>query len=170
MGKVRGIPEAMVKLEKEIHAVKNRSLKGLITVQAKIYNDMDNIPPKIPVDLENLRQSYYAVASSGHIKRGEHATFDNSRGDASTLRSDHRVALKFAKKAAVADGKARGPTIVMGFSAYYAEVVHEMYDSHFHKPVNWTRSGSGPGFFGTAVKNNVDFMRKVLRETVKIPK
>lgn len=164
MGKLLGIPEAMVRLEREIHRIKNRSLKGLINVQAKIYSDMDNIPPVIPVDFNNLRQSFYSVTSNGAVIRGGSAHFNDTRKDAGKLRDDHTEALSFARNAAIDDGKMRGPTICLGFSAYYAEAVHENYGANFK------RRGAGAGFFAAAVKNNIVYMRHTLKEMAKIPK
>lgn len=52
----------------------------------------------------------------------------------------------------------------MGFSANYALWVHEMYGA-----VNWTKPGSGPGFFIKSLNRNHDTLLQIIAAEVQIP-
>lgn len=54
--------------------------------------------------------------------------------------------------------------IRMGFSANYALWVHEMYGA-----VNWSRPGSGPGFFIQSINRNHDTILQIIASATKIP-
>lgn len=59
--KLKGLPEVVANLNKEIDEIKGRSITGLIAAAAMIRRDMDRTPPLIPVDTGNLRQSWTVV-------------------------------------------------------------------------------------------------------------
>ena len=52
----------------------------------------------------------------------------------------------------------------MGFAANYALWVHEMYGA-----VNWTRPGSGPGFFIKSINRNHDVILQIIAAETNIP-
>lgn len=52
----------------------------------------------------------------------------------------------------------------MGFSSNYALWVHEMYGA-----VNWTKEGSGAGFFIKSINRNHDNILQIIHDNVKIP-
>lgn len=52
----------------------------------------------------------------------------------------------------------------MGYSANYALWVHEMYGA-----VNWTREGSGAGWFKDAIDRNHDEILQTIADNVKNP-
>jgi len=49
----------------------------------------------------------------------------------------------------------------------YAPYVHEMTQPPYEHDINWTRPGSGPKFFETAVKRNIATMRQVIAMRTK---
>lgn len=56
----------------------------------------------------------------------------------------------------------KGPRLVIGFSANYATVVHEMVD----KPINWTRPGSGAKFLEAALnRNELTILQNIRKHT-----
>jgi hypothetical protein len=157
------------KLNREINAIKGRSLKGLIRAQAKIRQDMDSVPPTIPVDTENLRNSYFAVTSTPAVVAGASINFDNKNNDAIRLSNDHVAAITEQMVKAFTLGKERGPQLIMGFSAYYAIYVHERPGTPAG-PIKWTRPGSGPKFFQAALNRNARKIIQLIREEARIRK
>jgi hypothetical protein len=61
-----------------------------------------------------------------------------------------------------------GPAVICGFSANYAVYVHEMLASMTGNPINWTRPGSGPKFFQSALRRNTDKILEIIRENAKV--
>ncbi len=58
--------------------------------------------------------------------------------------------------------------IVCGFSANYAVYVHEMLASATGNAINWSRPGSGPKFFQSALRRNKDKILEIIRENAKV--
>ena len=57
--KLQGLDKVIHNLNKEIRGIKNRSMKGLLKAAIMLRYDMDTTPPLIPVDLGNLRSSWF---------------------------------------------------------------------------------------------------------------
>lgn len=55
-------------LSREIEAIENRSMEGLIQAAAYIRVDMERTPPLIPVDTGNLRASWFTSRLLFHWK------------------------------------------------------------------------------------------------------
>ena len=161
--KLKGLSQTLSVLSREIEAIKDRTLKGLIKAQARIHESMDSVAPKIPVDTGNLRRSYFCVTSKGGVIAGRQPRFDDKRDDAQRLVTTHDMILAEQGNAAIEDGK-KGPAIRFGFTAYYAPAVHEMYGAHFK------RAGAGAGFFEEAVHRNRKYVLKVIAQEAKIKK
>lgn len=144
---LKGLNKVLKSLNREAKKIKGRSLKGLIRAQIIIRRDMEFTSPTIPVDLGNLRASYFTITSKGNIKEGKAPAFIGEK--AGQMSSDHADSIAqnraMIMKFAIA--------LIMGFSAFYAVFVHENYGAHFQKP------GSGAGFFKASLNNN---SRKVL--------
>jgi len=60
-GQIKGFPEVMTNLNREIRGIKKRSMAGLINAAAIIRYDMDKTEPLIPVDTGNLRSSWFVT-------------------------------------------------------------------------------------------------------------
>jgi hypothetical protein len=155
---VTGLDTVMKNLNKEIMQIKGASLKGLIRAQILIRRDMDLSSPIIPLKWGNLRASYYTVTPIG-VVAGSFPAF--TKENAGRLRSGHQSALGKATTV-VNSAAAKGPLIVMGFSAFYAWYVHEMIGGG--SAINWSRPGSGPKFFEAAIKKNSDKIIEIVRQ------
>lgn len=143
--RIQGMTQVLTNLNRELDRIKYASLSGLIKYAINVRRDMDKIPPLIPVDLGNLRSSFYIVTKLG-VKQGGGSHFNGE--NSAELSGDHAAAI------AEAQGIAQSifnPTVVMGFSANYALWVHENVDPG----TIWSRPGSGAKFFESALKKNV---------------
>jgi len=157
VGALRGVKNMMRNLNKEILKIKGRSMKGLIEAAIVIRRDMDKTPPLIPVDTGNLRASSFITTHQGAIESAA-----NFRGpNAGEMSGDHREAI--AKVQSSARAYMKGPVVGMGFSASYAEPVHESKAGK-----NWNRESSGPKFFEKALKRNEQVIVDIVRANAKI--
>lgn len=154
---VKGINEIIDRLNKKLKSYKNASLEGMVLSAVHVHEKMDKTPPTIPMDLGNLRASFFYVTKK---KKDVGGTFTGP--DAAEIGQDHREAM------AKAAGQTKGddPNIVFGFSANYAAPVHEMYGAN----VKWKKEGSGPGYFEEALKSSEQDIMKILQATLKTSK
>lgn len=127
-GGLKGLKQVETNLNKEIMAMRGRSMSGLIEAAAYIRRSMDKYPPLIPIDIGNLRDSWFVT----------------------TIRKSLE---KFG--------------VLIGFTANYAVHVHEMVDRG-GKKINWSRPGSGPKFFETALNRGRTAILILIRERAKI--
>jgi hypothetical protein len=159
-------------VEREIESIKGRTLTGLRYGVALIHTDMQTKIPLEPEDTGNLRASWFYVGSRGAIYAGEGARFRAKRSPdggisasaaakAERLRSEHYKKLWGYVSEAKAMARARGPSVIFGYTAYYAPIVHEMPEG-----VNWTRPGSGPKFLEAAVRRNRAKIVAIIKSTV----
>jgi hypothetical protein len=170
MARFRTMQQAITRFNQEVEKVKNRSLQGLIKVQSVIHQDMDATVPKIPVDTGNMRKSYFCATSKGAIIAGKNPSFTNENKDVDQLIADHKSLLNYARSVAEIKG-VDGAYIVLGFSAHYAKYVHELYGkSPSGKSINWTREGSGPGFFAAAISRNIPIIKPTTAKELKVGK
>lgn len=151
------LEEIIANLHNEIKQIKGRTMKGMIRAAILVRRDMDSTYPKIPVDTGNLRQSWFVVTSKGGTPRGKSAHFSGQQ--AGTLAHDHAQKLETYKAKAVSK---RAPTVIMGFSAYYAPFVHENYGAAFNRP------DAGAGFFQAAISRNYKMILRVIKEEAKV--
>jgi len=146
-----GLKKVMRNLNKEILKIKGRSMIGLIEAAIIIRRDMEKTPPLTPVDLGNLRASFFITTGTGKSV-GEQPKW---KGDnASTLAADHSNNVG-AVKSEIA-GK---PVVALGFSANYAGYVHETKGSK-----NWKRTSSGPKFLESALNRNHGTIIKAIKD------
>ena len=152
---VRGIDKVMTRLNMAIAKIEATSLAGLIQAAIIIRRDMDKTPPVIPIDFGNLRASWFIVAGFGPSPR----TSGGFKGpEASKMSADHS-SVKGGAKAKVT-GK---PMIGFGFSAYYANIVHEEMT-----PKNWQRPGSGPLFLERSVTRNYSAILMAIANSARL--
>lgn len=159
MSRLRGLERVVRNLKAEIGKIERKALVALVKGAILIRRDMDHVSPLIPVDLGNLRASFFTVTSKGTIQRGKSPKFKDNRGDAGILESGHQRSISTHK------GRISGrqPRVCLGFSAYYAVFVHEMEGD-----INWKRPGSGPKFLQAAFNNNIPKIRALVRKEVRI--
>jgi len=186
--KVRGLENVMRNLNTKINQIEGRTLKGLIRGVAQIRRDMDKTQPLIPVDIGNLRASFFVVTSEGGVTQGATPKFKVSRGnrkfkgDMARLQSVHSSTVSEMQSKVKALGS-KGPFVAFGFGAYYAIYVHEMtgvsgissralssigaVSKRGQSETGWTRPGSGPKFLENAIDRNTAFVLYTVAKEAK---
>jgi hypothetical protein len=159
-------------LNKEISGIAGRTLTGFIKSARLIRERTEKGNPVTPVDLGNLRASWFTVTSNGKLIAGGGRSHQAGGGQAfkgpnvDKLTQGHSEAITEAKGNAENGSNSRGgPSLIMGYSAYYAGYVHEMVGVE-----KWTKEGSGPKWFQTAIFENKDKILGLIRESAKIKK
>jgi len=56
---VKGMDKVLSNLNKAIRTMEVKSAQGMLAAATYLLKDMDTTPPKIPIDLENLRASQF---------------------------------------------------------------------------------------------------------------
>ena len=154
-----GLPTVLRNLNIEVNKIKNGSLSGLIRSTIIIRRSMDLDAPLIPVDTGNLRSSWFVVTNKGTVADGANATFVN-RPDTTLdrLRQGHKDTVSKWKTMTAG----AFPMVAFGFTAFYAERVHESLD------VNFKRPSSGAKFFESAIKMNSKRILDIVRSEAKV--
>lgn len=154
--RVTGVKTVIANLNREILKIKGRSMAGLVRGVIVIRRDMDRTPPLIPIDLGNLRASWFVVTGVG---KGTTKSAKFKGEQAGTLGADHSKVISHVSK------KVKGREFVgFGFSAFYSGVVHEVVSP----AKNWSRSGSGPKFLESSINRNKVAVLAVIREQARI--
>ena len=126
--RVIGLEETVVALNRKIKRIGDASLSGLIKAAEYIKGQA---LPITPIDLGNLRVSSF-VTWGGQMS-GTNATFTSSeknQGLASRMANDHTQSTTAASNRARSLTLWRGPTVMLGYSAFYALYVHEGNQMH----------------------------------------
>lgn len=176
---ISGLDTVMANLNKEIRQIENRSAKGLIEAAALIRRDTEKSPPLTPVDLGNLRASWFCATASGttsdpsgesgNFKRGRKGRSHRSQSFISRMRKDYgAVKSQSISEARGLENSEKGKFVVTGYSAFYAAPVHEMMERN--PGVVWSRPGSGGKWFQAAIYRNRDNIVKIIRENAKLKK
>ena len=58
---IKGFEAVKANLNKQIMAIKGRSMAGLLDAAVIVRRDMDRTPPMIPIDTGNLRHSWFVT-------------------------------------------------------------------------------------------------------------
>lgn len=146
MSYLRGLNRVVANLNQEIRAIEGRTLRGLLIAVAHVRAEMDSVMPMIPIgptagqvaDLK--KQGIYREQGTGNLRASWFA---------------YPVNLP------------AGPAVICGFSANYAVYVHELLETKSGK-VNWSRPGSGPKFFQSALRRNQDKILQIIWENAKV--
>jgi len=146
-------------LNKQVTKMEDRSLQSLISAAALIRRSADSQSPKIPVDLGNLRKSWFTVTSNQKVIAGKSPNFTGKQ--TAKLSASHAAAIRHNMGVLK---RTKGPAVRFGFSAFYSTIVHEM------QGVTWSRKGSGPKYLEASLKRNKDEIMKIIQKGVKIPK
>ena len=167
---MKDLQKLMTNLNIQINNIKDAGLKGLIKAAAEIRQRTEKSVPLTPVDLGNLRSSWFVVTAKGKVgndkwnkpfrssKRGS-----KTKANAGELQKDHLAAIaeKLGEtKSAQSSGKI---LLVMGYSANYAGYVHEWIETP-----NMSRPGSAPKWFESAVKESSPKLLQIIAENAKI--
>ena len=167
-------------LQIQIAAIERRTHKGLIMAAINVRWQM-KISPMIPVDLANLKASWFIatqltadpIVTSLQVKGGSFKAGTPTKV-LTKLNAEHPQTVeevrgelnRFPKRV-----KTTAPIAVgMGFSAFYAAAVHEMGVSGATagKPIKWSLAGSGPKFFQAALYRSTDEMVKIVQTNAMV--
>jgi hypothetical protein len=185
---VKGFETVMANLNAEIAKIKGASLKGLIECAIEVRRDTEKTPIKTPVDLGNLRASWFVVTAKGKEKDDQWNTgFRNDKsskrrktgleGNAAQFMADRTSAIAEMSAKARSFLPVGKVTLIMGYSANYAVYVHE--NIRMHDPTNpyWVnriakgkgwRPGSGAKWFQEAVYKNSAKMLGIIRKNIQL--
>lgn len=176
-GKYDQLADIMHNLYAEIENIKGRTLTGMVKAVRQIQNDTDETIPLVPVKYGNLRSSFFCTTSNGTVPIGRNAQFIPERDSKghftrggnqklAQLIKDHRALLGFFANEAKTYGAAHGPTVIFGYTAFYAFWVHETIPSFSvgDQAIGWSREGSGPKWFEKAIQRNKDIVLRTIIE------
>lgn len=111
-GALKGLPQVMDNLNREITGIKRRSRQGLIAAGLVIKADSIR---NAPVDTSNLRQSHFVYWQGGSVQ----AAPNEPGGDFARLRISHDATM------AEAIAQIGRFSVRIGATAHYAIFVHE---------------------------------------------
>jgi len=167
--KVEGFDTVIKNINIEILAIRNRTNAGLIKAAALIRNETETGEARTPVDLGNLRASYFVVtAKSIPVGRGV-ARFNGPK--LAKLLSDHVSTIQEAQSIVRAAGK-DNIFIMMGYSANYAVYVHEMVGANFKRKGRGKSKGKDATYkwFQRAFVKHKDNIIVIIRDNARIKK
>jgi len=162
--RIKDFDVVLSNLNREIKKIEGNSLRGLILVSAFIRNETEHKPPLTPVDLGNLRSSWFTVTAEGRGKEDRHnKPFVGPKRGVYT--SEHQSTIEECRGLVIGNEKSKkGKYLMMGYSVNYALYVHEMQGARFK------RHGANAKWFQTAVMRNRDKILEIVRENAKIGK
>ena len=147
-------------LNRELLGIETRSMKGLIMAAAHVRTETEKTSPLTPVDLGNLRASWFVVtAQKTAVGSGSHQ-FKGPK--AAKLSSDHSSTVGEARGIVASQSSGRNKFLMMGYSANYALYVHEMMGANFKRP------GAGPKWLESAIKNNSAKIVQIVKDNAQI--
>lgn len=158
-------------LSKELSKITDATSEGLVKAMMLVRYQTEVSAPKTPVDLGNLRASFFIVSDKhGQVQVPETGNFVNYAKDASVnrpgvkrqykaseLRAMHSSIISACSSAAKAKGK---PNVYSGYSAAYAWFVHEMQGVTFH------REGAEAKWFEKTINRLKKDFVKIVRDNV----
>ena len=146
--KVKGLKNVMNNLEKKLVDLEIKvTTKGMIEASIIVQHSTENSYPKTPVDFGLLRASYFTFIKNSKGTTSYPSSFSYSDEAKARDIQQQNANLSALKSAADAQTK---PGMFFGFSANYANIVHERTDPS----INWQRPASGPKFFIEHILNN----------------
>jgi hypothetical protein len=161
---LKGEKTVMANLNKELEAVKGRSMRGLIMAAAFIRNETESSSPSTPVDLGNLRASYFVTtAKRVQVGAGVH-TFKGPK--ASKMSEDHASVLMETQGIAASQSNKDKQILIMGYSANYGGYVHEMIGVNFQRQ----NPPAGPKWLEAHIKGNIGKIVQIVKENSQIKK
>lgn len=164
--RIEGFEDVMNNLNRELKGIKVRSHRGTVLAAAVIRRATETTPPLTPVDLGNLRASWFTVTSKGAVSVEEAiaATGTFKGPQQKKLEEGHR-STKAEAQAIVSAHKDKMATM-LGYTAHYALYVHEgpggNPGAHFKRP------GAGIKWFEAAVKRNTQEIVRIIRDNAKV--
>jgi hypothetical protein len=166
----RDLQNILRNLNRELIKIEGTTQEGLIRAINKIHQETETGAVRVPVDLGNLRHSWFYVTAKGTIGRGggKAHTPEGQTGkfigkNAATIAAGHAALLteSIGKTKALA-ATYKGPFVVAGYSANYALWVHEMLGAKFQ------RKRAGAKWFEIAIKSKQDEIIKIVKNNAEI--
>lgn len=157
---LKGMEVVMSNLNTQLTGIKVRSMKGLVMAAAHIRNETEQTPPLTPVDLGNLRASWFVVTpTSVAVGKG----IGQFKGpNAAKLSTEHTSNVMEAQGMTASQSNATKQFITMGYGVEYSGFVHEMVGANFK------RSSAGPKWLESAIKNNIGKIVQIVKENSQI--
>jgi hypothetical protein len=160
----------MKNLNREIKEIRGSCTKGLLLVAIEIRRTTEKKPPLTPVDLGNLRSSFFVVSSKGKAGNDQWNTGfksskkgSKSKVDAGQMSSEHSASIAESIQMAKLHEAVDNEVVILGYSANYAAYVHEK-----ERGADFKRDGSGPKWFETAVKEQKNVLLQIVKDNIKI--
>lgn len=170
---VHGFEQVMTRLNKALLEIEGGSVRGLVLAADSIRIATESTPPLTPVDLGNLRASWFVVTSSkDRVKlpeirneRGKLVREGRFRGpNAESMKKEHKMVKVLAESEISSQDDLH--IVMMGYSANYAVHVHEgphgLLDAHFKRP------GAGIKWFEAAFTRNSKKIIRVIAANARI--
>jgi len=165
--RIEGFEQVMNNLNKEILAITQRTMKGLMKSAAYIRNDTEKTPYITPLDYGNLKSSWFVVTASSMQSADSFSTgFKNNperKIPASVFTGWHASAMGEGQALMKSKSTLRYKTLMMGYSANYALWVHENMEAK-----NWSRPMSGPKWLEGSFKRSTPKILEIIRENAAI--
>jgi hypothetical protein len=166
----RELQNILRNLNLEIGKINGRTQKGLIRATNQIHQETEKGSIKVPVDLGNLRHSFFYVTARGAIGKGggqSHAPEGVAARFVGPKAGEYAAGHAGLLTESVGKAKSlatmyKGPFVVAGYSANYALWVHEMLGANFQ------RKGAGAKWFEIAIKTKQAEILKIIQSTAKI--
>lgn len=171
---IQGLKEVEVELNRRFQQAEEGSLQGLIAVAANIRRETELVAPATPLDLGNLRASWFSVhakgpasdplGKSGRFREGNKKS-PRPPGIGARLKAEHTAAKEEYRGEANADKPKI--SLFMGYSANYAAPVHEI--ALRHPNVEWSPRSPEAGFkwFEAALKRNKNNILKTVADATQ---
>lgn len=120
----------MKNFNREIHALRFRTIKGMIEAVLELQREAE---PGTPLDTGNLRASWFSVSIQGsdETKIGLVAFSGDGKGE---MQANHQRVKQAAQNAVQQISKRFQPVVLFGYTANYAVFVHENIDAKFQRP------------------------------------
>ena len=152
---VDGVEKVCRALNAQITKLEKGALKGLVRGAVHIRREMEFTMPVIPVDLGNLRSSFYTVTVGGAPDPGG----GNFKGEDAAIMAEDHDSGKSESQGFLKSLK--NPAVILGFTANYAWSVHEMVGATFRRP------GAGAKFLESAIKTSTKRVLELVELEVK---
>lgn len=160
VNKLEGFDRTLKGLNVELARIKGRCNAGLIEAAILIRRSTETTPPLTPVDLGNLRASWFVTTAKSSVAGEDTGNFKGKV--AANMRADHTRVVTESKSLIAANLSRKGEFIVIGYSANYALFVHEMLGAKFQRPQ------AGPKWFQAALERNRGEIIRKVAERAKI--
>lgn len=156
---IKGFDNVMSNLNREIEGIKNRSMQGLIMSAAYVRQQTEKVAPLTPVDLGNLRASWFVVTAQ-RVAVGQGPKFKGII--ASKMTPEHAATVNEAQGIVATSSTGKKKFLMMGYSANYALWVHENIGAEFK------RTGAGPKWLESAFKRSAPKIILIIKDHAQI--